>query len=110
MLVYILDIFAIMDHMNTLVNKKTIEKLEGQMTFASMVNDNVSERVYSSFDGRIVATLDHDNASVKLTAISWDRVVVCTSIKEAAKLLIKDSIEQKKNWTENKKNKDLEHA
>lgn len=84
--------------MNTLVNKQTILKLEAQMTYESMLQDNVVERVYSSFDGRIYARLDQGQKAVVLTAISWDKVQVCGSIREAAKFLIKESIEQKKDW------------
>lgn len=91
--------------MNTLVNKQTISKLESQMTYESMMTDKVSERVYSSFDGRIIARLNHTDKSVTLTAISWNQMSVCKSIKEAAKLLIKDSIEQKKNWKSAKEDK-----
>lgn len=84
--------------MNTLVNKQTILVLEAQMTYESLLQDNVIERVYSSFDGRIYARLNHEQKAVVLTAISFDKVKVCGSIREAAKFLILESIRQKKNW------------
>lgn len=82
--------------MNCLLNKETIEKLEDQMTFESMVIDKVYERVYSAFDGRIVATLNYSTMNVVLTAYSWDGSKTFDSIKKAAKWLIKEHVEYHK--------------
>lgn len=78
--------------MNWLGNKETFAEFEPQMTYESLYKDNVTERVYSSFDGRIYATRDDNNKIVVLNAYSWDKVKEFPSIKSAAKWLIQEHI------------------
>ena len=81
---------------NCLLNKDTINALERQMTFEALSLDNVHQRVYSSFDGRIYATRNEETKSVTLAAYSWDKVREFPTIKSAAKWLIQEHIEYHK--------------
>lgn len=82
--------------MNCLLNKETIDVLERQMTFEALSIDNVHQRVYSSFDGRIYASINTETKNVTLVAYSWDKVREFPTIKSAAKWLIEEHVEYHK--------------
>lgn len=77
---------------NCLSNKKVVSILEHQMSFDVMKKENIYERVYSSFDGRIYATLEENR--VRLQAFSWKNHQEFDTIQEASKWLLKKALEQ----------------
>ncbi len=75
--------------MNCLFNKETIKALETQMSYETMIAEQVYQRVYSEFDGRLYAILDKESKKVNYIAYSWHSSQCFDNVVDAAKWLTK---------------------